>query len=37
MDGDEVIIFFNDPNKTITIKAVPEKDFLHIVVPMQQD
>ena len=37
MDGDEVIIFFNDPNKTITIKSVLEKDFLHIVVPMQQD
>jgi len=37
MDCDEVIVFFNDPNKTITIKPVPEKDFLHIVVPMQQD
>jgi DNA polymerase-3 subunit beta len=37
MDGDEVTIFFNDPNKTITIKPIPIKDFLHIVVPMQQD
>jgi len=37
MDEKEVTIYFNDPNKTITIKSVPEKDFLHIVVPMQQD
>jgi len=37
IDENEVIVFFNDPNKTITIKSVPEKDFLHIVVPMQQD
>jgi len=37
MDCDEVVVFFNDPNKTITIKSVPEKEFLHIVVPMQQD
>jgi len=37
MDCDEVIVFFNDPNKTITIKPIPIKDFLHIVVPMQQD
>ena len=35
--GDEVSILFNDPNKTITIKPVPEKDFFHIVMPMQQD
>jgi DNA polymerase-3 subunit beta len=37
MRADEVCIFFNDPGKTITIKPVPEKDFLHIVAPMQQD
>jgi DNA polymerase-3 subunit beta len=34
---EEVSILFNDPNKTITIKPVPEKDFFHIVMPMQQD
>ena len=37
MDGEEIIILFNDPNKTITIKPVPEKDFFHIIMPMQQD
>jgi len=37
MTGDEIKILFNDPNKTITILPVPEKDFFHIVMPMQQD
>jgi len=37
MDGEEINILFNDPNKTITIKPVPERDFFHIVMPMQQD
>jgi DNA polymerase-3 subunit beta len=37
MSEDEIDILFNDPNKTITIKSVPEKDFIHIVMPMQQD
>ena len=37
MTGDEIKILFSDPNKTITILPVPEKDFFHIVMPMQQD
>ena len=37
MAGDEIKVLFNDPNKTITILPVPEKDFFHIVMPMQQD
>ncbi|MCL2007181.1 MAG: DNA polymerase III subunit beta [Treponema sp.] len=37
MGGDEVSVQFTDPNKTITIMPVPEKDFFHIVMPMQQD
>ena len=37
MGGDEICIQFTEPNKTITIKPVPEKDFFHIVMPMQQD
>ena len=37
MGGDEISILFTDPNKTITIMPVPEKDFFHIVMPMQQD
>ena len=37
MPTDEISIHFTDPGKTITIKPVPEKDFFHIVMPMQQD
>jgi DNA polymerase-3 subunit beta len=37
MDSDKVIILFSDPNKSITIKPLPEKDFFHIVMPMQQE
>ena len=37
MDDEEICILFNDPNKTITFMPVPEKDFFHIVMPMQQD
>ena len=37
MGTDEVSIQFTEPNKTITIMPVPEKDFFHIVMPMQQD
>ena len=35
--GKEIKILFTDPSKTITIMPVPEKDFFHIVMPMQQD
>ena len=37
MGGEEIKILFTEPNKTITIMPVPEKDFFHIVMPMQQD
>jgi DNA polymerase-3 subunit beta len=37
MDAEEISILFNDPNKTITILPFPERDFFHIVMPMQQD
>ena len=37
ISADEISIHFNDPNKTITIKPVPEKDFFHIAMPMQQE
>ena len=37
MEQEEISIHFTEPNKTITIKPVPEKDFFHIVMPMQQD
>jgi DNA polymerase-3 subunit beta len=37
MNADEISILFSDPSKTITILPVPEKDFFHIVMPMQQE
>jgi DNA polymerase-3 subunit beta len=37
IDDDEVKISFTEPTKAITITPVPEKDFFHIVMPMQQD
>ena len=37
MGGDEIRVLFTEPNKTITIMPVPDKDFFHIVMPMQQD
>jgi len=35
--AEEISVLFSDPNKTITIVPVPEKDYFHIVMPMQQD
>jgi DNA polymerase-3 subunit beta len=37
MNDDEIQIFFTEAAKAITIKPVPEKDFFHIVMPMQTD
>jgi len=37
MSGEDIKILFTEPNKTISIMPVPEKDFFHIVMPMQQD
>ena len=37
MNVEEISILFTDPNKTITIMPIPEKDFFHIVMPMQQE
>jgi DNA polymerase-3 subunit beta len=37
MDEDEVSIHFSEPTRAITIKPVPEKNFFHIVMPMQVD
>jgi len=32
-----VNIQFTEPNRAITVQPVPEKDFFHIVMPMQLD
>lgn len=37
MEDEEVSIRFTEPNKALTIYPVPEKDFFHIVMPMQLD
>jgi DNA polymerase-3 subunit beta len=37
IEDDDVSVHFKDPTKAITIKPVPEKDFLHVVMPMQSD
>jgi DNA polymerase-3 subunit beta len=34
---DEISVHFTEPTRAITIKSVPEKDFFHIVMPMQLD
>jgi DNA polymerase-3 subunit beta len=33
----EISVLFTEPNKVITIKPVPEKDYFHILMPMQID
>jgi DNA polymerase-3 subunit beta len=37
MTEDEINIHFSEPNKAITITPAQEKDFFHIVMPMQLD
>jgi DNA polymerase-3 subunit beta len=37
MTEDELSVHFTETNKVITIKPVPEKDFFHILMPMQLD
>jgi DNA polymerase-3 subunit beta len=37
MNEDEISIHFTESTKAITLKPVPEKDFFHIVMPMQSD
>jgi DNA polymerase-3 subunit beta len=37
IDSDEITIHFKDPTKAITIKAKPEREYFHIVMPMQTE
>jgi DNA polymerase-3 subunit beta len=37
MDNDEVIVYFTEANRAITIKPLPEKNFFHIIMPMNID
>jgi DNA polymerase-3 subunit beta len=34
---DEICFCFTEPNKVITVKPSPEKDYFHILMPMQLD
>jgi DNA polymerase-3 subunit beta len=37
MGDEEISIQFTEPNRAITIMPVPQKDFFHIIMPMQLD
>jgi DNA polymerase-3 subunit beta len=37
MNDDEVIVYFTEANRAITIKPVPERNFFHIIMPMNID
>jgi len=37
MNEDTISVNFTDPKRAITIQPVPEKDYFHIVMPMQLD
>jgi DNA polymerase-3 subunit beta len=37
INEEEISIHFTEAARAITIKPVPEKDFFHIVMPMQLD
>jgi DNA polymerase-3 subunit beta len=37
MSDSEVCIYFTESAKAITLKPVPERDFFHIIMPMQVD
>jgi DNA polymerase-3 subunit beta len=37
MSEDEFCVYFSEPNKVITIKPSPERDYFHILMPMQID
>ena len=34
MDSEKVSLEYTDPNKAVTVRAVPEKDYFHIFMPM---
>lgn len=37
LDEDTLLVQFSDPNRAVTIKSEPEKDYFHIVMPMQME
>jgi DNA polymerase-3 subunit beta len=37
MDEREVIVYFTEANRAITLKPLPEKNFFHIIMPMNVD
>lgn len=37
MEGDEFTLSFTESNRAVTVKPNPEKDYFHIIMPMQID
>jgi DNA polymerase-3 subunit beta len=37
MDVEKLLILFTEPSKAITLLSEPRQDYLHVVMPMQQD
>jgi DNA polymerase-3 subunit beta len=37
IDTEDISIQFSEPNRAISIYSNPEKDYFHIVMPMQLD
>jgi DNA polymerase-3 subunit beta len=37
MEEEKVVLKFTEPNKAISLYPTPEKDYFHIVMPMQLD
>ena len=37
MESEKVTIEFTDPGKAISLKPIPEKNYFHIIMPMQSD
>ena len=34
MDGEEARIEFSEPGRPFTVKSEPERDYLHVIMPM---
>jgi DNA polymerase-3 subunit beta len=37
IEEEEIILLFTEKNRAVTLQSNPEKDFLHVVMPMQMD
>jgi DNA polymerase III subunit beta len=37
IDEDNILLLFTEKNRAVTLQSDPEKDYLHVVMPMQMD